>query len=461
MEKLKKISKIFSKILVISIFIVLAGLSSEFHEPWSDEAQSFLIARDTSLSEVLSYMKYEGTPPLWVFILKLFIFLGGTYETLYILPIFFSTIGLIIFEFKIKAPWYIKLLFPFSYFILYQYTIIARSYCLIFPVLMLLALVYNKRFERPILYSIVLYILMNISLHTLIIAGSLYLIYLIEVVKDKKYKTKKISIACILIFITLAVTVLITLPAEDCVYMSNGGKNFLYVITEETIGNDEPTIIQGVITVLFLITLYIIMRKKDNKDFFEISILFLPLLAFFMIVTCQKWHIGIVWILFVSYLIMKDIINKDLIAKIFVTFICVVQVIWTFKSYKYDIFENYSASKNAAEFIKQYNYEELYIYGLGYSVTAIQPYFEKNIFDNKESDKAFNLWKVDGNYSQTEKFVTDADIYVLSTIYLTEEVYENIKKIDENLYEKYKFSGNIYVKDDIYEAEEYIILVKK
>lgn len=461
MEKLKKISKIFAKILVISIFIVLAGLSSEFHEPWSDEAQSFLIARDTSLSEVLSYMKYEGTPPLWVFILKLFIFLGGTYETLYILPIFFSTIGLIIFEFKIKAPWYIKLLFPFSYFILYQYTIIARSYCLIFPVLMLLALVYNKRFERPILYSIVLYILMNISLHTLIIAGSLYLIYLIEVVKDKKYKTKKISIACILIFITLAVTVLITLPAEDCVYMSNGGKNFLYVITEATIGNDEPTIIQGVITVLFLITLYIIMRKKDNKDFFEISILFLPLLAFFMIVTCQKWHIGIVWILFVSYLIMKDIINKDLIAKIFVTFICVVQVIWTFKSYKYDIFENYSASKNAAEFIKQYNYEELYIYGLGYSVTAIQPYFEKNIFDNKESDKAFNLWKVDGNYSQTEKFVTDADIYVLSTIYLTEEVYENIKKIDENLYEKYKFSGNIYVKDDIYEAEEYIILVKK
>ena len=67
------------------------------HEHWSDEAQSFLLARDTKLSELFHYGKYEGTPPLWFLIIKLFLALGGTYGTFFLLPILFSTIGLILF----------------------------------------------------------------------------------------------------------------------------------------------------------------------------------------------------------------------------------------------------------------------------------------------------------------------------------------------------------------------------
>ena len=58
---------------------------------------------------------------------QIFLSLGGTYQTFYILPIILSTIGLILFEYKIKVPWYIKIIFPFTYFIFYQYTIVARS----------------------------------------------------------------------------------------------------------------------------------------------------------------------------------------------------------------------------------------------------------------------------------------------------------------------------------------------
>src|SRR4051812_40575150 len=35
------------------------------HEPWFDEAQAWLIARDATLWEILGRMSYEGSPPLW------------------------------------------------------------------------------------------------------------------------------------------------------------------------------------------------------------------------------------------------------------------------------------------------------------------------------------------------------------------------------------------------------------
>ena len=65
------------KIIIIIIFTILVLSLSNTHEHWSDEAQSFLLARDNSITELFYYMKYEGTPPLWVIIIKIFILLGN------------------------------------------------------------------------------------------------------------------------------------------------------------------------------------------------------------------------------------------------------------------------------------------------------------------------------------------------------------------------------------------------
>ena len=64
---------IIYKIVVIVGFVLLTILVANIHEPWSDEAQSFLLARDNSLKEILYYSKFEGTAPLWFFIIKIFI----------------------------------------------------------------------------------------------------------------------------------------------------------------------------------------------------------------------------------------------------------------------------------------------------------------------------------------------------------------------------------------------------
>lgn len=62
-------------IAITLIFAIFCLIVSGFHEHWSDEAQSFLLARDNNFAEIFHYIKYEGTPALWVIIIKIFILL--------------------------------------------------------------------------------------------------------------------------------------------------------------------------------------------------------------------------------------------------------------------------------------------------------------------------------------------------------------------------------------------------
>ena len=176
--KNRKIFSVIGKIMIILVFAAITITTAKAHEPWSDEAQSFLIAKDSSFKEIFTQAKYEGTTPLWFLIIKFFLLIGGSYETFFILPIFFSILGVIILEFKVKAPWYIKLLLPFTYFILFQYSVVARSYCMLFPALMWIASVYRDRGEHLISYCLALLFLMSICSFSMVIASSLFLIEL-------------------------------------------------------------------------------------------------------------------------------------------------------------------------------------------------------------------------------------------------------------------------------------------
>ena len=321
----------------------------------------------------------------------------------------------ILLELKIKAPWYIKLLFPFSYFIFYQYSIIARSYSLVFPLLMLILVIYDKRLNNSFLYAIILFFFMNISLHTLIIAGSLYLLFLIDVYKDNEFKNKRNLIACILIFFEFLITVILTLPNPDCVFMKNGGSTLFHIISEATVGDDSNIILEIIIT-FFMIGI-IIFKNKENKinNLIRLLILFLPVLMVYLFITYQVWHVGIIFILIFFYFTVDDSINTNKLVKIVFSVILIVQIYWSFCSLCFDYLYKYSASKDVAEFLIENNYDDRPICGMGYSITAIQPYFNKNIFANRNSDKSFYFWKENNGYDITMK--TDYDIYIISNFY--------------------------------------------
>ncbi len=448
------------KIIIIIIFTILVLSLSNTHEHWSDEAQSFLLARDNSITELFYYMKYEGTPPLWVIIIKIFILLGGTYSTFYILPIIFSVIGLIIFEFKINAPWYIKVLFPFTYFIFYQYTIVVRSYCLVFPLLMIIACIYDKRFDKPILYAIILFIFMNISLHTIVISGSLYLLFLIDIFNKKMYKNTKIKIACVLIFLELLLTSICTLPYSDCSFRPNNKTKIWHVISEITIGSSFVPWCEIIITIAILIILLKSGIKHEYKEYIRFLILFGPVSLIYLILTYQVWHVGILALLLFVYFIINNKINTNVFIKLLFCCIFIFQINWTISSCDYDFYNNYSASKNVANFIKKNGYEDKVIYGLGYGVTSIQPYFNKNIFTNYNTDKAFYFWKFNNGYMKKELYDFKANVYIIQNLYKKTYInlIQDLEKRDD--YTKYEFYGATYIKNYIYEDGGYVVYIK-
>ena len=56
----------------MGLFAVLLGLVTSQHEMYVDEAQAWLIARDSgNLLELVQHLRYEGHPALWYLLLYL------------------------------------------------------------------------------------------------------------------------------------------------------------------------------------------------------------------------------------------------------------------------------------------------------------------------------------------------------------------------------------------------------
>lgn len=473
MEKLKKnFRKNILNIIILLIFVVLELYFAQFHEHWADEAQSWLIARDNSVIEILNYTKYEGTPCLWFIIVKLFINIGFTYEQFYLIPIIFSTIGIFIFLFKFELPWYIKILFPFSFFIFFQNTIVARSYCLVLLSIEMLFLLYKNRFETPIKFWVALTFFMSISLHTYIVAGSIYAIYLYDFLKNRKYfsknKKKICKVAIILIFLTFLVNLIIIFPDENIGFGGDGGSRFDYIIGEATISSNS--IVLNVISIVSLT--YFLLRYNSLGNIIKIITIFFPIIAFLTVVHCQLWHIGIIFEL-IFFMLLKDVNKKEM--KIFILLILIINNYWNVKTIIYDYNNLYSSAEEVADFIKTIDYENKEIYGLKYMPTSIQPYFDKNIYINKGIDKENYNWSAaNGDLTNDEVIENLPDICIVPVTVFPEKyedisnkngleisresnVYDVIKSLYEDEYTEYKFIDNIYIKDNIEEKIVYYV----
>ena len=67
-------------------------------------------------------------------------------------------------------PFYLRAILPFSFFLAYQYSVVARSYTL-FPLLcFLVAHAYRQAKPRPVLLAIYLALLANVSIHGTMVA---------------------------------------------------------------------------------------------------------------------------------------------------------------------------------------------------------------------------------------------------------------------------------------------------
>ena len=161
-------------------YLIFNGILLSRHEPWRDEANVWLMARELTPLQLLAEIRYQGHPCLWYLLVMPFAKAGLPFGMMGGISYCFmaATAGL----FLMKAPFHIltKAALLFSPIFTYYYAEIARNYCLIALFLVLLAIYYPQRNERCVLYGLLLGLLVQSDTVVLMAAGMISLMWLWE-----------------------------------------------------------------------------------------------------------------------------------------------------------------------------------------------------------------------------------------------------------------------------------------
>ena len=215
----KRVNPIRFALIITGIFFLVALFGMLHHEMWRDEHQAWLVARDAnSIGDVFKNMRYEGNPALWH--LFLFIITRFTHNPAYMQAFHLLIASGSIFLFNRYAPIgrTYKILFSFSYFPLYEYAIISRSYSLGILFAFAICALYKKRTSYYLWIGILLALLANVTIYAALIAigigGVLFLDYIFNQQKSNKLSLQ-LSVALVIALVGIIFSFYQIIPDKD------------------------------------------------------------------------------------------------------------------------------------------------------------------------------------------------------------------------------------------------------
>jgi hypothetical protein len=171
-------------ITALVVYIGVVGFVALHHEPWRDEADPWLAARDASGGELLQLFRHGGTPGLWYFLLIPLARSGAPYFSQHVLHIAVAASSAALVLFVSPFPRFARLLIPFGYFFAYEYAVIARTYALSVLLLFAIAALHRHRDQRPVAYALCVALLANTNIHSLCITALIGVVYLLDSRRD-------------------------------------------------------------------------------------------------------------------------------------------------------------------------------------------------------------------------------------------------------------------------------------
>lgn len=162
------------------IWLILNGLFLILHEPWRDEANVWLIARELSPIQLFREIKYQGHPCLWYLLVMPFAKIGLPFRTIEILSFLIMAVTAGIFWCKGPLHRVAKAFCLFSPIFTYFYPVIARNYCLIALLLILLAWQYPECGKHCVRYGLLLGLLVQADTIAIPAAGLISAMWFME-----------------------------------------------------------------------------------------------------------------------------------------------------------------------------------------------------------------------------------------------------------------------------------------
>jgi len=472
---------------VLGAWIAVVAFTLQYHEKWADEAQAWLIARDLDLKTIWFHeLRYEGSPGLWHTVLWVaqHVF-HARYDALGYIGMAGATAGAALLIFKAPFPRYIRWPLSFTYFMVYQYAVIARPYTLL-PLLAFAAAMLFRDVEHPERMTIVLALLANLSLHGTILAGCLGLVYVLDAYRERAKLDARVRrkywicigvMAAVFVFI-----VLILKPTPDIEEFALK-REFAQLSPEAQAQLQVPTVLRKLTTItsgafldwiapsvafVLLTAAWCFMRRR--LLLFAISVGSMSL--FYAKIHGAPHHHGtafvaalmVVWIAWPSSTERStfDLHQTRALQGVIALLLCLCGLnIWdagivTYREYRYP----YSGAEDAANYIRTVGANENPMFGFLMGVAAVQAYFDHNILSNIPTTYFHHGTPVAGTNLDIDQLQKVSPKYIL--VYtqdpdLTFRV--DIPTLRSEGYEIVHFSDGYYLyKRAVFERDTYFIL---
>lgn len=395
--------------LVAIVYSILVFTTAHAHEPWADEAQSWLIARDANVSEIWTKLvRLEGTPGLWHSLLHVLISIGVPYSRLnYISAVLGLASALVLFCAS-PFPVVIRALLPFTYFLCFQYAVVARNYSLAPVLLFSAAAAYRANRGRPLLMSLVLLAL--VSAQAFLVSFSFAVMIAFQMGlrwRTSQQPARKTMLVAAAVYVAALLLIALAIwPDGRTVFFITPNwsiDNFIGVSRyafRQAFGDGYWPL------VLIALSLPLLLRRTPGLVLFVVSSLLLC--TFGAVVYSNVWHHGflvLAWLtaLWISY----NPVRTDWFTLAGLVLFISIQCLWTWNAVRYERSHAYSGSRAMAALLRTRIHPGSKWFGIGFPTVAVQAYFPSNVYANYNGT-AFWTWSTESKTNDAAEHLGSA-----------------------------------------------------
>jgi len=460
---------------VFVFYILFLFWTISIHEPWFDEMQAWAIAKTAPLKDLLFLIPhYEGHPPFFHLLLAVPARLGVPWQIgLRFACVCCSLVSAYLILFKAPFSRWVRCCLPFTFFLFYQYGVIARPYSMLVLILILAAICFPSKNAKPFLFTCLLGLMCAFHLFGIAIAGGMAAAWLLEIKDQQSWKEFFLSLRTdkrfhyLLGLLAWAVLMLVMImPASDA-WANNFQrimpvwKQAIYlllalpadaVLTDvydevyalQTINIPIGMIINAAIVGLLVWgTVFFTLPRKYWK-YMLLPYTFLIGVMFFY---CARQHIGMCvlvalfafWIAFAEgegNKVEHPFIKAGM--KIMFAFMMCMSLLWTVGNVYHDAKYSFFPGKEILAFLKKHRLEGKHIMSTWFSATAAYSIFQES--ERPEQPDQVNV----------TVFGTEISFFAGKNIFFnfnegTEKTYRlhrySNKKIQDETFAKWKENG--------------------
>ncbi|HNP31656.1 MAG TPA: hypothetical protein PKN96_00030 [Flavobacterium sp.] len=425
------------------LFFVVSYIGIYHHELWLDEAQHWLLARDSvSLTDLVENTRLDGHPILWNILLYCITRFTLNPLWMQVLHISISTTVVYLFLRKAPFPLIFKMLFIFGYFMIFEYNLISRNYGLGVLFLFLACSVFKERKEKFALLSVYLALAANVHLMFSAVAFAFFLTLLFENFNEKRLMEKQFLMGYFIFGMGLLLLIFQLLPSNPTWFFST----IKDIPLSEKIIPGFISLFKGLIAIpdfttihfwnsnlfvnlskplsgiigLMLYILPCLLFKKKNSLFFVYSA-FLGIEFFFFVTQRNAMRFdGINYIIIIitlwieyyfkenDYLVFLKSKNLTFLKTPIIYSILVIQLFSGIYAYAMDFKYPFTASKEVANYLESKKLNKNTIVSVSCDATAISPYLRKKIwFLCTDSDQSYCQWELICSNNISHEYLVD------------------------------------------------------